>query len=295
MTEEMKAYRISWGPNVLELGKKTRIMGIVNVTPDSFSDGGDFYHSNHAVKQGLKLYEAGADILDIGGESTRPFSNGVTIDEELRRVIPVIETLAKKVPIPISIDTTKAAVAETAISAGASIINDISAFKFDPQMVKVAAALKVPVILMHMKGTPRNMQKDPVYENVVNEVIRFLENAIDDACNNGVARANIIVDPGIGFGKTFEHNLILFKNLSQFHALNVPIIIGASRKAFIRHLVKNNKGKEVDPKGSFVEMGSQAAVCAAALMGVHIVRVHNVENTLAALSIIDAIKNASDK
>ena len=291
----MKTYCISWGPNVLELGKKTRIMGVVNVTPDSFSDGGDFYDHDHAVKQGLKLYHAGADILDIGGESTRPFSDHVDIDEELRRVLPVIESLAKKVPIPISIDTTKSVVAEKAVAAGASMINDISAFRFDPQMVKAASALKVPVILMHMRGTPKNMQQDPIYEDVVSEVTAFLKNAIDDACKNGVERGNIIVDPGIGFGKTFEHNLTLLKNLSQLHTLDIPILIGASRKAFIRHLVKNKIEENMDPKGRLVETGSQAAVSVSALLGAHIVRVHNVENTRATLNIIDAIKNASDK
>jgi len=269
-------------------------MGVVNVTPDSFSDGGDFFSCDHAVKQGLSLYEAGADILDIGGESTRPFSENVTVDEEIRRVVPVIESLAKKVPIPISVDTTKSVVAEKAVNAGASIVNDISSLRFDSEMVEVVARYKIPVILMHMKGTPKTMQMEPVYDNVVNEVIGFLNDAITDACKKGVDRAKIIIDPGIGFGKTFDHNLILLKNLRQFQDLDAPLLIGSSRKAFIRNIVKGKTEKDIDPKGPEVETGSLAAVAAAALMGAHIVRVHNVINTVATLKVIDAIKNSPD-
>ena len=291
---KMETYRLSWGTHTLELGKRTHIMGVVNVTPDSFSDGGDFFPHDHAVKQGLRLFEAGADILDIGGESTRPFSDHITVDEEIRRVVPVVESLAKTVTIPISVDTTKSAVAQQALAAGASIVNDISALKSDPQMAEVVARHQVPVILMHMKGTPKTMQEEPVYDNVVKEVMGFLENAMEAACHNGVDRDKMIIDPGIGFGKTFEHNLILLKHLHEFQSLKAPLLIGSSRKAFIRNLVKGKTEKDIDPKRPEVEIGSQAAVAVAALMGVHIVRVHNVENTVATLNVIDAIKHMPD-
>ena len=204
-----KVYTVAWDGHTLELGRRTRIMGILNVTPDSFSDGGQFYTTDVAVAHGLKLAQAGADILDIGGESTRPFSEPVSIDEEIRRVVPVIEQLTPKIAVPISIDTTKAKVAQAAIAAGASIINDISSLRSDPEMVTLAAASAVPVILMHMKGTPKDMQVSPTYDDVVAEIIRFLEDVTDRAQKNGLARERIIIDPGIGFGKTVDHNLQL--------------------------------------------------------------------------------------
>ncbi len=289
-----KIYNIRWGSNVLTLGKKTRVMGIVNVTPDSFSDGGDFLSHGHAVSRGIKLYQAGADIIDIGGESTRPSSKDVTLDEEIRRVIPVIESLAQKIPIPISVDTTKSVVAEKALEAGASIINDISALRFDPLMVKVAARYHAPVILMHMKGRPKDMQENPVYEDLLAEVMGFLQEAMENAVQNGVDPSRVILDPGIGFGKTFQHNLILLKNLEAFKTLNAPLLVGASRKAFIRSLLKDDSGETPDPKGHLVETGSQAAAAAAAMNGAHIIRVHNVENTVATLKIIDAVIHAAE-
>jgi dihydropteroate synthase len=289
----IKAYRIPCGSGFLECGKRTLAMGIVNVTPDSFSDGGSFFSSDAAVSQGIRLYESGADILDIGGESTRPFSAPVPIEEEIRRVVPVIETLARKIPIPISVDTRKAEVAKQALDAGACLINDISALQYDPKMAALAARRQVPVVLMHMKGSPENMQLQPHYENVVTEVISFLKQALDHAEQKGIKRSCLIVDPGIGFGKTFAHNLTILKNLDRFLELDVPVLIGTSRKAFIRSLLKTSSDKEPAPQSVEVEIGSQASAAAAAVKGAHILRVHDVANTVVTLKIIDAIKNAS--
>ncbi len=286
----MKNHTISWGRHSLELGKRTCIMGILNVTPDSFSDGGKFFDIDASVAHAEKMVEAGADIIDIGGESTRPFSDTVPADEEARRVVPVIEKLAKNITVPISIDTTKAAVAEKALDAGASIINDVGALRLDPDLAGVAARFGVPVILMHMKGTPINMQKSPVYDNLIQEIKAFLQDAIDRAEKSNILKSNIIIDPGLGFGKTLEHNLLLLKNLNELESLDHPILIGASRKAFIRNLLKENKEKDIKPDSPIVEIGSQAAVAASIMNGAHIVRVHDVINTCATVKIIDAIK-----
>jgi dihydropteroate synthase len=291
----MKTYTIEWGKHRLILGKRTCIMGILNVTPDSFSDGGEFLTLDHAVAQGLKLFEDGADILDIGGESTRPFSDAVSAEEEIRRVIPVIETLAARIPIPISIDTTKAGVARRAIQAGASMINDVSALRLDHGLADVAAEYDVPVILMHMLGTPKTMQTDPVYDDLIKEIKEFLENAVDYAQSKGILKSKIIIDPGIGFGKTVEHNLLLIKHLHEFKTLDVPIMIGPSRKAFIRNILKHTTVKDINPGLPVVEIGTQASVAAAVLNGAHMVRVHNVANTRTTLEIIDAINNVKNR
>ena len=288
----MPSYFLDCRPKPMELGKTTRIMGIVNVTPDSFSDGGDFYQTDHAIRHGLRLYEQGADILDIGGESTRPFSDDITIDEELRRVVPVIEALSKKVPIPISIDTTKSVVAAKAVAAGATIINDISAFRMDAAMVEVAADHDVPVILMHMKGTPKTMQVKPLYDDLMGEIHDFLKQALDMAVQRGIQKTKLVIDPGIGFGKTFADNLTILNNLHAFDDLGVPLLIGSSRKKFIRHLLSEPGQEEMDPKSPLVEIGTQATVTAAVLHGAHIVRVHDVAGTKATVQIADAIKNS---
>ena len=291
----MRNFILNCRPEPLFLGESTRIMGIVNVTPDSFSDGGDFYDNEQAVQHGVALFEQGADILDIGGESTRPYSEGVNADEELRRVIPVIEALAKKVSIPISIDTAKAAVAEAAIAAGASIINDVSALRLDSGMAGVAAKHHVPLILMHMKGTPRTMQINPTYDNLILEVRDFLKKAVETAMKSGVERSQVVIDPGIGFGKTIAGNLMLIKHLNVFSELGLPILVGSSRKKFIRSLVGNSTEEDVNPKSEIVETGTQATVAAAALNGAHIVRVHDVAATKVTLKIIDAIKNLPEE
>jgi len=287
----MKTYTLKWGQHTLELGRRTSVMGIVNVTPDSFSDGGLYYHVDRAVDHGCQLAENGADIIDIGGESTRPFADSVSTEEELRRVLPVIEKLAAQISIPISIDTVKAEVAHQALEAGASIINDISALKHNKKMADLAAQYGVPLILMHMQGTPRTMQVAPEYDNLIDEIKIFLSDAIRNAEKKGVLRANIIADPGIGFGKTVQHNYNIIRHLDQFDSLDVPILIGASHKAFIRNTLKAVHGREFAPDSPEVETGSQAVVSASALKGAHIVRVHDVANTKATLEIINKIKN----
>lgn len=276
----------------MEFGRQTCIMGVINVTPDSFSDGGIFLSCDAAVAQGEKLAADGADILDIGGESTRPFSEPVPEDEEIRRVMPVIEKLAKCLSIPISIDTMKAAVARRALEAGAAMINDISALRFDPDMAAVAKAFDTPVVLMHMLGDPKTMQKSPAYDDLISEIRGFLQDAIIRAVSQGISKSKLIVDPGIGFGKTVSHNLMLINHIDSFASLEVPILIGPSRKSFIRKLLKDEPGEELPPDSPIVETGTQAAVAAAALRGAHIVRVHDVAKTRATLRILDAMRTA---
>ncbi len=286
----MKTYTLKWGRHTLELGRRTAVMGIVNVTPDSFSDGGLYYNIDNAVKHGRQLAENGADIIDIGGESARPFADSVSVEEELRRVVPVIEKLAAQIAVPISIDTVKAEVARKALEAGASIINDISALRHDKNMADLAAQYGVPLILMHIQGTPRTMQLAPQYDNLIAEIKTFLTGTIRNAEKRGVLRSAIIVDPGIGFGKTAQHNHSIIRHLNKFESLDVPILIGLSRKAFIRHTLKAAYGREFMPDSTPVETGTQAAVSAAVLQGAHIVRVHDVANTKATLAIVDTLK-----
>ena len=267
-------------------------MGVLNITPNSFSDGGNFFTFDDAVAQGAKLAADGADILDIGGESTRPFSDPVSAEEEIRRVVPVIEKLAARVSIPISIDTTKAAVARRAIAAGASIINDVSSLRLDRDMADLAAESGVPVILMHMLGTPKTMQVDPEYDDLIGEIKAFLEKSIDHATAKGISKSKIIIDPGVGFGKTKTHNLLLITHLREFKTLGVPVMIGPSRKAFKRNILKDKAHKDIRPDLPEVEIGTQAAVAASILNGADLVRVHNVANTRTTVKIIDAIKNS---
>ena len=288
-------YKLSWGSHSLSLGNRTCIMGILNVTPDSFSDGGLFFTCDAAVAHGEKLAEAGADIIDIGGESTRPFSEPVSIEEEARRVLPVIEKLVKRVSIPISIDTTKASIAKKAIESGASIINDISAMYSEPDMMNVAAKYGVPVVIMHMKGSPKTMQISPHYDDLIKDIKEFLEKAIDRAEKNGIARSKIIIDPGIGFGKTVEHNLLIIKCIDKFKALNNPILIGPSRKSFIRNILEGSYDGDTKLEMPELETGTQAAIAAAVLNGAQIVRVHDVAGARSTSAIIDSIKNVRYK
>lgn len=292
--ENRTPHTIAWKNHCLELGKKTAVMGIVNVTPDSFSDGGKFEGDvMAAVAQGVQFAEEGADIIDIGGESTRPFSEFVSEKEEIDRVIPVIEALAERVSVPISIDTTKAAVAQRAITAGASMINDISAMGLDPEMAGVAARNDVPVVIMHMLGTPKTMQVHPEYDDLFGEIGQALEAAVDRAVQAGVPRSRLIIDPGIGFGKTVAHNCRLIGEVHRLGFLGLPILVGSSRKAFIRKILQTDENRDLSPLLPEVEVGTQAAVSAAVLAGCHIVRVHNVANTVATIKVIDAIRNAS--
>ncbi|MEN2994103.1 MAG: dihydropteroate synthase [Thermodesulfovibrio sp.] len=267
----------------LDFLKKTYIMGIVNVTPDSFFDGGRYFSYQKAVDHALRLVDEGADILDIGGESTRPGAEPVSIDEELRRVIPVIEAVSKRVSIPISIDTYKARVAEEAIKAGATIINDISGLRFDPEMPYIASKYKVPVVVMHIKGTPKDMQKNPYYEALIPEIIEYLRNSIIIAKQAGVDENMIIIDPGIGFGKLPEHNLIIIKNLKEFSSLGKPLLIGVSRKSFIGKVLN-------EPSPDNRLEGTASAVAISVINGANIVRVHDVGFMVKVVRMADAIK-----
>ncbi|MCX7724627.1 MAG: dihydropteroate synthase [Thermodesulfovibrio sp.] len=267
----------------LDFLKKTYIMGIVNVTPDSFFDGGRYFSYQKAVDHALRLVDEGADILDIGGESTRPGAEPVSIDEELRRVIPVIEAVSKRVSIPISIDTYKARVAEEAIKAGATIINDISGLRFDPEMPYIASKYKVPVVVMHIKGTPKDMQKNPYYEALIPEIIEYLRNSIIIAKQAGVDENMIIIDPGIGFGKLPEHNLMIIKNLKEFSSLGKPLLIGVSRKSFIGKVLN-------EPSPDNRLEGTASAVAISVINGANIVRVHDVGFMVKVVRMADAIK-----
>lgn len=288
----MQPFTLEFDRYRLDLGSKTCIMGILNATPDSFSDGGRFYTYDNAVKQGFKLVEDGAHILDIGGESSRPFAAPVTEQEELDRVIPVIKALAKRISIPISIDTVKSAVAKQALDAGASIINDISAFEKDPAMADLAAQRQAPVILMHMKGTPETMQVNPDYDDLMTEITSYLASRADYAVKKGIRKEHIILDPGIGFGKTVEHNLVLINHLEKITALGFPVLVGPSRKSFIQKILSGKEKIPVGPDHIRTEYGTLAAVAASIMKGAHIVRVHDVEKLTSFSRILDSIRNA---
>ena len=278
-----KRYNLRLKSRSLVLGERTLLMGILNVTPDSFSDAGRSFGFHSAVQHGLDMIVSGADILDVGGESTRPFSDPVPLDVELKRVIPVIESIRKSSDVPISIDTTKAEVARRALEAGADIINDISSLRFDPDMAALAAESDAPVVLMHMQGTPRTMQENPVYDSLFSEVIAFLEERIRFAVDRGVDRGQIVVDPGIGFGKHKEHNLMLIRSLDTFHCLNRPILLGASRKGFI--------GSVLDKPVEEREIGTAVVHSLGIAAGAHIVRAHDVEYHKQAVIMCDALCN----
>lgn len=258
-------------------------MGILNITPDSFSDGGMHFDKVQAIDHALRMIDDGADILDIGGESTRPGSGPVSLDEELRRTLPVIEALAGKIPVPISIDTYKAPVAVKALGAGASMVNDISGMRFDPEMPNVISRFKVPVVIMHIKGNPKNMQVNPVYEALIPEIMDYFRSSIQLAVKSGIPEHMIILDPGIGFGKTFEHNLEIINNLDQFSLLEKPLLIGPSRKAFLGKILDGLPAKER------LE-GTAASVAISIIKGAHIVRVHDVKEMARVAKVADAIK-----
>jgi len=278
-------FNLPIGKRIYDLKDTTLIMGIVNVTPDSFSDGGKHYSVNDAVEGALKMIDDGAHIIDIGGESTRPGAESVTLKEELDRVIPVIKGVGERSDIPISIDTYKSEVAKEAVDAGASMINDISGMRFDEKMAPLAAELDIPVVLMHIKGTPKDMQKDPKYDDLIGEITDYLGGSIEIAVRAGVDFEKIIVDPGIGFGKTWDDNLTIIKRITDFYVLGRPVMIGASQKAFIGGVTGRDAGDRL--------WGSLGAAAAAALYGAHMVRVHNVPETKDAVDVIDAIKRES--
>ncbi len=266
-----------------DLSQRTLIMGALNVTPDSFSDGGHFFDREKAIEEGLRLARGGADILDIGGESTRPGAKPLDAEEEIRRVIPLIQTLDQKIGIPISVDTRKARVAEKALETGAEMINDISALRFDERMVEVVARWKVPVVLMHMRGNPETMQLDTHYDDFLGEILSFFRERVAFAESQGIPADQIVLDPGIGFGKSLEeqHNLILLKYLQNFKVLEKPLLIGTSRKAFI--------GKILGLPPREREEGTMATVAVAILNGANIVRVHEVERMRRVVQVTDAV------
>jgi len=255
-------------------------MGIVNVTPDSFSDGGRFLAVEAAVEHALRLAAAGADLLDIGGESTRPYSDPVPADEELRRVLPVIEEICRQVSIPVSIDTWKASVAREAIAAGAEIINDITGLEGDAEMAAVAVETGAGVCAMHMQGTPQTMQDNPQYDDVVADIHRYLQERLDALLTLGIERERICLDPGVGFGKTHQHNLTLLANCYRYHELGQPLLVGHSRKGYIGKLL----GSEADRTA-----GTVGVSCALARQGIQVLRVHDVEPVRQALALFEAV------
>ena len=265
--------------------RTTRIMGVLNVTPDSFFDGGKYYDKRKAVDHAVRMTLDGADIIDVGGESTRPGARDISIEEELSRVIPVIEALAKKIDIPISVDTRKAKVAEAALKAGAAIINDVSGLKYDPGMALSAAKYGATVIMMHMKGEPRNMQRSPRYNNVIAEIKKSLCQSLEIAREAGIAEDNMIIDPGVGFGKTVSHNLEILNRLDEFRSLGKLICVGTSQKSFI--------GKILDHKSSDDRLAGTIATCVIAITkGADILRVHDVKEAAEAAAITGAILKA---
>lgn len=274
--------KLAWSNFSLDFSKKTYIMGILNVTPDSFSDGGLYFSEKKAIEHALRLVEEGADIIDVGGESTRPGSEPVSPEEEIRRTIPVIRALSKEIRVPISIDTYKAEVARRALDAGATMVNDISGLRFDPDMPAVVAEYGVPVVIMHIKGRPKDMQQNPVYEALIPEIMDYLRISIRLAIKFGIKEDRIIIDPGIGFGKTFEHNLEIINNLKEFTLLEKPVAVGVSRKAFIGRILGDL------PPQERLE-GTAAAVAIAIYNGANIVRVHDVKEIVRVARVVDSI------
>ena len=271
----------------LDCGTRTFIMGILNSTPDSFSDGGSFYELEKAVAHGRQMVEDGADILDVGGESTRPGAEEVSLDEELRRVIPVIEALAATLSIPLSIDTRKAEVARQAIRAGARIVNDVSGMSMDQNMGRVVADAGTPVVLMHSKGVPKEMQQNPWYRDTVGEIKSWLGTRIEAARLAGVLHEQIIIDPGIGFGKRISDNLLILKSLNELRPLGCPILIGPSRKSFIGHVLGGTEQDRME--------GTAAAIAVGIANGAHLIRVHDVKQMARIARMTDAILNAAQE
>ncbi len=269
----------------LDLGSRTHIMGILNVTPDSFSDGGQFLDIRQATERARQMVEEGADIIDIGGESTRPGSLEITADEELARIMPVLEKIVPGLGVPVSVDTCKGTVARAALEAGAHLINDTSGLTHDPEMASVACRYGAPLVLMHMKGRPRDMQDNPVYHDLISEIYASLGKSVDTARQAGIGKEHLIIDPGIGFGKTAQHNLEILRRLPEFASLGYPMLLGVSRKYFI--------GKTLDlPVADRLE-GSLAAAAVAILHGAHILRVHDVQASVRVARMVDAIDRAN--
>jgi dihydropteroate synthase len=279
-------FKLKLRSRTLKLGERTLIMGVVNVTPDSFSDGGDFFDVRAAVNRALEMEKSGADIIDIGGESTRPGSATISTDEELSRVLPVLLDLRGKLHIPISIDTRKAVVAEAAIAAGAEIVNDVSALQFDQALAGVIRRRKVPIILMHSRGNPKNMQRGPFAKDVFKDVIVGLRAAIKRARVAKIPQSQIILDPGIGFGKNYRQNFQLLAHLERLATLGFPIAIGTSRKAFLGATLGTAKSPALSGERIW---GTAATITAAIMKGAHIIRVHDVTEMAKVVRVADAI------
>jgi dihydropteroate synthase len=282
-----RSFRWRLPARTLVLGERTLVMGVLNVTPDSFSDGGSFLNADAAVARALAMDSAGADIIDVGGESTRPGSLGVSTETELRRVLPVIEKLRGRIRIPISVDTSKSEVAEAAAAAGAEIVNDVTALGNDPRIAEVARRRKLALVLMHMRGKPRTMQKTPFARDVLRDVAAGLRHAAALARRAGIARSQIVLDPGIGFGKSYEQNCELLARLPELARLGYPLLVGTSRKSFIGGVLTDSKlrdGSEVDRI-----WGTAATVAASILQGAHIVRVHDVAEMVQVARASDAV------
>jgi len=282
-----RSFRWRLPARTLVLGERTLVMGVLNVTPDSFSDGGSFLNADAAVARALAMESAGADIIDVGGESTRPGSLGVSTETELGRVLPVIEKLRGKIRIPISLDTSKSEVAEAAAAAGAEIVNDVMALGNDPRIAEVARRRKLALVLMHMRGKPRTMQKTPFARDVLRDVAAGLRHTAAVARRAGIAKSQIVLDPGIGFGKSYEQNCELLARLPELARLGYPLLVGTSRKSFIGGVLTDSKlrdGSEVDRI-----WGTAATVAASILQGAHIVRVHDVAEMVQVARVSDAV------
>jgi dihydropteroate synthase len=285
-----KLFRLKLPSRTLVLGKRTLIMGVLNVTPDSFSDGSKFYNEEHAIAHALRMERAGADLIDIGAESTRPGSEGISAEEEWKRLMPVLGGLRRLLKIPISIDTQKAEVAETALDAGAEIINDISGLKSDSRIAEVAARHRVPLILMHMRGEPRTMQKGSFARDAMKDILQGLRRSAAIARKSGVAKSQIVLDPGIGFGKSFAQNYEVLQRLPQVAKLGFPLLIGTSRKGFLGATLVRY-GKPASPEERI--WGTAATVTASILNGAHIVRVHDVEEMAQVARVADCVLDTS--
>jgi dihydropteroate synthase len=282
-----RKFKLRLPARTLSLGERTLVMGVLNVTPDSFSDGGLFLDTDTAVARALEIERAGADILDIGAESTRPGSTAISADEELGRVLPVLEKLHGKIKIPISIDTSKSEVAEAAAAAGAEILNDVTALRNDPRIADVARGRKLPLILMHMRGEPRTMQKGPFAKDVVRDVLAGLRRSIALARRTGVSKSQIIIDPGIGFGKSYAQNFELLARLPELSGLGFPLLIGTSRKSFISRTVQRTTSASAPESARL--WGTAATVAVSIMQGAHIVRVHDVAEMVQVARVTDVL------
>jgi dihydropteroate synthase len=283
-----KTFQLKLRSGVLKLGERALVMGVLNVTPDSFSDGGKFFDVKRAVRHVLAMQREGADIIDIGAESTRPGSVGISAAEELRRLLPVLQAVRGKLEIPISVDTQKSAVAELALGAGAQIINDISGLRNDPELARVAAKHGAPLILMHMRGTPRTMQKGPFARDVMRDVISGLRLSVAIARKSGVKQSQIVIDPGIGFGKSYSQNYELLAKLPELAKLGYPLMVGTSRKGFLGATLAKNGTSASSEERIFA---TASTIAASVLNGAHIVRVHDVAEMFQVVRVADALLN----